>query len=116
LGAAVTPAARALLEVADASAVVVRGCYLALRRAVHAPGLARCAGVVLVDEPGRSLGATEVADVLDRPVLARIPVKAAIARAVDAGIFAPRLPDALVRPVTELLDGLGLLAARGKAA
>jgi hypothetical protein len=121
LGAAIAPASRALLEVADASAVVVRGCYLGLRRAVHAPGLARAAGVVLVDEPGRSLGAREVADVLDRRVLARVPVRGAIARAVDAGIFAARLPDPLVRPVTELLDGLGLLpagrgAARGEAA
>ena len=121
LGTAVTPASRALLEVADASAVVVRGCYLALRRAVHAPGLARTSGVVLIDEPGRSLGAREVGEVLGRSVLARVPVKVAIARAVDAGIFAARLPDPLVRPVTEMLDGLGLLpagggTARGKAA
>ncbi|MGI8797654.1 MAG: hypothetical protein ACR2IR_13920 [Acidimicrobiia bacterium] len=116
LGAAVAPAARALLEIADASAVVVRGCYLALRRAVHSPGLARSAGIVLVDEPGRSLGAREVAEVLDRRVLARVPVRAATARAVDAGVLAARLPDSLARSATEMLDGLGLLAARGKAA
>ena len=65
--------------------MVVRGCYLTLRRAVAAPGLGVTHGVVLVDEPGRSLGAREVADVLGRPVLARVPVRAAIARAVDAG-------------------------------
>lgn len=116
LGAAVAPAARALLEIADASAVVVRGCYLALRRAVHSPGLARSAGIVLVDEPGRSLGAREVAEVLDRRVLARVPVRAATARAVDAGVLAARLPDSLARSATEMLDGLGLLPARGKAA
>ena len=116
LGAAVAPAARALLEIADASAVVVRGCYLALRRAVHAPGLARSSGVVLVDEAGRSLGAREVADVLDRRVLARVPVRAAIARAVDAGILAPRLPDALARAATEMLAELGLLPVGRRAA
>jgi len=116
LGAAVAPAARALLEIADASAVVVRGCYLALRRAVHSPGLARSAGIVLVDEPGRSLGAREVAEVLDRRVLARVPVRAATARAVDAGVLAARLPDSLARSATEMLDGLELLPARGKAA
>ena len=37
------------------SIVVLRGCYLALRRAVHAPPLEHTAGVVLLDEPGRSL-------------------------------------------------------------
>ena len=37
--------------------VVLRGCYLALRRAVHAPALAATAGAVLLEEPGRSLSA-----------------------------------------------------------
>ena len=113
LGPAVAPAARALLEVADVAAVVLRGCYLALRRAVRSPALARTAGVVLVEEPGRSLSANEVADVLDRPVLAHVPVKVAIARAVDAGILAPRLPDHLARPASEMLGRLGLLPVGG---
>ena len=96
---------------------MVRGCYLALRRGVHSPLLARSAGVVLVEEPGRSLGAPEVADVLDRPVLARVPIRPAIARAVDAGVLASRLPDALARPVARLLTGLALLPdRRGEAA
>ena len=38
-GAADDPATRALVEVADVVVVVIRGCYLALRRAVH---VARC--------------------------------------------------------------------------
>ena len=116
-GRATTPAARAVIEVADVSVAVVRGCYLALRRGVHSPLLARSAGVVLVEEPGRSLGAPEVADVLDRPVLARVPIRPAIARAVDAGVLASRLPDALARPVARLLTGLALLPdRRGEAA
>lgn len=116
LGTATAPAARALLEVADAAVLVVRGCYLALRRAVHSPGLARSAGVVLVQEPGRSLGAREVSDVLERRVLAHVPVRTAIARAVDAGVLASRLPDALARPASEVLGSLGLLPVRGQAA
>ena len=116
-GRATTPAARAVIEVADVSIAVVRGCYLALRRGVHSPLLARSAGVVLVEEPGRSLGAPEVADVLDRPVLARVPIRPAIARAVDAGVLASRLPDALARPVARLLTGFALLPdRRGEAA
>ena len=107
-----------MLEVADASLVVVRGCYLTLRRAVRAPRpLARASGVVLVAEPGRSLGRRDVADVLDRPVLAEVPVRAAIARAVDAGLLPTRLPEVLARPVHEALGRLGLLGdRRGRAA
>ncbi len=117
LGRARSPAARAMVEVADASVVVVRGCYLTLRRAVHAPPLARAAGVLLVTESGRSLGRREVEDCLDRPVLAEVPVRAAVARAVDAGLLPVRLPEVLARPVSEALGRLGLLRARrGQAA
>jgi hypothetical protein len=116
-GRALGPSARALVEVADASVVVVRGCYLALRRAVHSPLLERAAGVVLVEETGRSLGANEIADVLDRPVLARVPIRAPVARAVDAGVLAARLPDPLGRSATRILTRLGILSdRRGEAA
>jgi hypothetical protein len=116
-GSASAPAARALVEVADVSVVVLRGCYLALRRAVHSPLLARAAGIVLVEEAGRSLGPSEVRDVVDRPVLARVPVRSPIARAVDAGVLAARLPDALARPTFRLLARVGLLTQqRGEAA
>jgi hypothetical protein len=107
-GAASTPAARALVEVADASVIVLRGCYLALRRAVHSPLTGRCAGIVLIEEQGRSLGPSEVRDVVDRPVIARVPVRPAIARSVDAGVLAARLPDALARSAARLLARVGL--------
>lgn len=109
---AASPAARALVEVADASVVVLRGCYLGLRRAVHSPLLGRAAGAVVVEEQMRSLGATEVADVLDLPVLARVPVRASIARAVDAGVLSARLPDAIARPAARLLTRVELLVDR----
>lgn len=119
VGTATTPPARALLEVADVAIVVVRGCYLTLRRAVSAPGLALSAGVVLVDEPGRSLGSRDIADVLGRPVVARVPLRSAVGRAVDAGVFSSRMPDAIGRPARELLRSVGLetkAPARGAAA
>lgn len=116
-GTASAPAARALVEVADTSVVVLRGCYLALRRAVHSPLLARAEGVVLVEEAGRSLGPSEVRDVLDRPIMARVPVRAPVARAVDAGVLGARLPDALTRPTARLLRRVGLCTERrGEAA
>ena len=106
-GRAATPAARAVVELADAAVVVVRGCYLGLRRSVHSPMASRAVGIAFVDEPGRSLGSGEVADVLDRPVLTRVPVRASIARAVDAGVLASRLPDGLGRAAERLLDRTG---------
>jgi cellulose biosynthesis protein BcsQ len=115
-GRASDPATRAMVEVADVSVVVVRGCYLAVRRALRAPALARTAGVVLVEEKDRSLTEKEVGDVLDLPVLARVPVKAAIFRAVDAGVLAARLPEPIARPASVLVRRVGLGSARRGAA
>ena len=116
-GVADGPAGRALLEVSDATIVVVRGCYLTLRRSVRHPALGRAAGLVVVEEPGRAIGAKEIADVLGRPVVARVPARDAIARAVDAGVLAHRLPDALARPTVTALRAVGLLwDQRGAAA
>jgi hypothetical protein len=116
-GTAREPAARALIEVADVAVVVLRGCYLALRRAVHSPALEPTAGVVLLDEPGRSLGAREIGDVLDLPVLARVPVKEEIARAVDAGVLPTRLPQSLARAARDLVSRVGGRGGRrGEAA
>jgi hypothetical protein len=115
-GTARAPVHRAVLEVADVALVVLRPCYLALRRAVRAPSLAHTAGVVLLDEPGRSLSAQEVGDVLDLPVLARVPCQSRIARAVDAGVLVTRLPDPLGRAATDLLRRLGAPVGRRGAA
>ena len=115
LGCAQAPALEAIVEVADASVVVVRGCYLALRRGVRSPLLAHAAGAVLVDEPGRALGEKEVADVLGVPVLATFQMRPAIARAVDAGVLVARQPDQLSRPARRLLAHLGV-CSEGAAA
>lgn len=116
-GTAREPATRAIVEVADVAVVVLRGCYLALRRAVRAPALEHSVGVVMLDEPGRSLGASEIGEVLDLPVLARIPVDQRIARAVDAGVLPTRLPEPLARAATDFVRRLGGRAGhRGEAA
>jgi cellulose biosynthesis protein BcsQ len=115
-GRAADDAARALVEVSDHSVVVLRPCYLALRRAAAHELVRAASGVVVVEEPGRALGAREVADVLGVPVLASVPSRAAIARVVDAGVLVSRLPDALARPARALLEGLGVSMSRGHAA
>ncbi len=105
-GAGHWPAARGAAEVADRLLVVLRPCYLALRRAVDDPRLARSVGAILVDEPGRVLDADDVAAVLSVPVVGRFPVRPEIARAVDAGVLRDRLPTALGEAAAAGLDRL----------
>jgi hypothetical protein len=111
-GSATAPATRAVAEVATTTVVVIRCCYLALRRAVRSPVLARTSGVVLVEDAGRSLSAREVSEVLDLPVIARVPSRPAVARAVDAGVLVARFPDPLARPAAELLQRVGISTSR----
>ena len=89
------PETHELVAQATASLLVVRSCYLGLRRAVAAP--LRPSGVVLVREPGRSLGRADVEDVLGVPVVACIEQSVDVARAVDAGLLMARLPSPLQR-------------------
>ncbi|MEZ5171661.1 MAG: hypothetical protein R3A49_13095 [Acidimicrobiia bacterium] len=108
--------ADALLEVADVSVLVVRPCYLTLRRAVAMPTVARVDVVALVDEPGRALAAPQVLDVLGLRTSVKVPVRSSIARAVDAGVVVTRPPDVLRRTVREVLRVLGVDEDRAPAA
>ena len=81
---------RTVVECAPRSILVVRPCYLALRAAARSN--LRIDGVVLLTEAGRSLGARDVESVLHSPVLAEIPVLPQVARLVDAGLLASRVP------------------------
>jgi len=84
-----------LTATATTSLLVLRPCFLALRRAVVAP--LRGNGVVLVDEPGRSLGPGDVEAALGLPVVAVVPWDPAVSRRVDAGLLAAALPRDLAR-------------------
>jgi cellulose biosynthesis protein BcsQ len=101
-GSAPSPTSFAVAAGARLSLLVVRPCYLALRRALNAP--VEPSGVVLVGEPQRSLQQADVEDVLGLPVRAAIPWKPAIATAVDAGLLARRLPSQLERGVRDLVE------------
>ncbi|MEO5680684.1 MAG: hypothetical protein ABIS47_13560 [Acidimicrobiales bacterium] len=80
---------------ATASLLVLRPCFLALRRAVVAP--LRPSGVVLVDEADRVLGPSDVEAALGVPVVAVVPWDPAVARRVDAGLLGSSLPRGLAR-------------------
>ena len=92
-GRADSPEALAVVGGADESLLVLRPCYLALRRALDVP--IRPSGVVVVSEGGRSLDRHDIEAVLGVPVRAQVPVDAGVARAVDAGLLARRPPRAL---------------------
>jgi MinD-like ATPase involved in chromosome partitioning or flagellar assembly len=85
----------AVAAAASASLLVLRPCYLSLRQALQAP--LRPSGVILVSDPGRSLGRSDVEGVLGVPVRAVVGVDPAVARAVDAGLLGSRLPRGLER-------------------
>lgn len=80
---------------ADRSLLVTRPCYLSLRRAVRCG--VRPTGVILVDEPGRSLGPRDVEHAVGAPVEATVSIDPGVARAVDAGLLASRLPRVMTR-------------------
>ena len=109
-GSAAAGAGLALAAGAPVSLLVLRPCYLALRRALAAP--VRPSGVVLLTEPGRSLGRRDVEDVLGVPVRAEVAVEESVARAVDAGLLARRVPRALERA---LRAAVGAAAGRDAA-
>lgn len=94
-GAGTAALATVLAGAANRSLLVTRGCYLALKRAVAAP--VTPSGVVLVREPGRTLGPADVAEVVGAPIQAVVAVDPGVARAVDAGLLASRLPRGLAR-------------------
>jgi hypothetical protein len=94
-GVALDGPARTVAAAASRSLLVLRSCFLSLRAASRAT--LRPSGVVLVREPTRALGPSDVADVLSVPVVADVVVDPTVARAVDAGLFLARVPGPLHR-------------------
>ena len=93
---------RAAVLAAANNVVVIRACYLALRRF---RGLnLRCDSAVLVREPQRALSRGDVADTLDAPVSATVELDPAVARSVDSGMLVSRLPRRLDRTMAALAD------------
>jgi hypothetical protein len=98
-GSAVVPPA-GLVQAAERNLLVTRPCYLAMRAAVRQP--LRPTAVVLVDEPGRALDAADVEASLGAPVVVTLLLDPAVARAVDVGLLATRLPAGIRRALRSL--------------
>ena len=90
-----------LIAAADHTLLVTRPCYLALRLAA-ASGV-QPSGIVLVGEPGRALTARDIERSVGAPVVAELHYDPAVARAVDAGLLAARLPATLSHALTRAL-------------
>lgn len=67
--------------------LVIRPCYIALRRAAHRT---RPTDVFAINEPERALTVKDIGHVLGVPIHAEVPHTAVISRAVDAGVFPAR--------------------------
>lgn len=95
-----------LLDITTHSYLVIRPCYLALRRATAALGNQKNEfdGIILIDEPGRALTANDVATVLRLPVVARIALDPAVSRSVDAGLLANRVPKCIDDSLADLIS------------
>lgn len=82
--------------------MVLRPCYLALRRAMSETVDAH--GIILVTGGGRVLTRKDVEAVLGLPVVAEVPLDPDIARRVDSGLFHSHLPKALVANLASLVS------------
>jgi len=113
IDAGTLPVGEELLRAATHNLLVIRPCYLALRRAstsLHHETVA-CDGVIVVNEEGRALTPHDVSSVLKLPVRATLLVDSAIARAVDAGLLASRVPVALSTALASFVDELSIVGA-----
>ncbi len=101
--AATSTFATDIVELCVDRLLVVRSCYLTLR-ASREPPLSPT-GVILLRERGRALGLTDIESVIAAPVVAEVAVDLAVARAIDAGLVAARLPRTLVRMLAKVPSG-----------
>ncbi|NNK91339.1 MAG: hypothetical protein HKO87_02810 [Acidimicrobiia bacterium] len=89
-----------LMASAGRRILVVRACYLALRRAQRMAVGGH--DIVEVHEGGRALSTIDIEGVLGRPVAARVDIDPAIARVADAGLLTSRTPRRLRRMARDL--------------
>jgi MinD superfamily P-loop ATPase len=88
-----------LLAAAEQSLLVIRPCYLAIRRAALVSE--RPSGIVVVREPGRALSSRDIEHALGVPVVADVPYDPMVARAVDAGLLNARLPRSIAHSLKD---------------
>jgi hypothetical protein len=102
LGPEISSPGALIAATGDRTTAVLQACYLSLRRADRLPVVVD--DVVEVVEAGRSMSTLDVELVMGRPVSARISRDPGVARAVDIGSLASRLPRSLRRLARDLIE------------
>lgn len=87
---------------ADRRLMVMRPCYVGLRRVVSAP--ANWDGMILVRPPDRVLTTRDVMSVCDIPLAAEVIMTPDVSRVVDAGVLRSRVPHGLARALRPILS------------
>jgi MinD-like ATPase involved in chromosome partitioning or flagellar assembly len=99
VGAIASKFALGVAASASVSLLVMRPCYMSVRRATAAP--IRPSGVILVHEPGRVLKREDVEAGLGVPVRAELVWSEGVARLVDVDGLLGRVPRSLAKPLRE---------------
>ena len=102
--AGISSVSKTLWEVADTNYLIIRPCYLALRKAVEQNR--STTGVILITGGDRVLTRRDVQSVLKTEVVAEIALDPEIARRVDSGLLHSRIPPALSAALSPLLTHL----------
>jgi len=85
--------------------LVTPACYVALRRILEADvAEMELDGIVLIEEAGRALDASDIEAVTRTSVVAKVRRDLAVARSVDAGLLTRRVPPRFVaHPLKQLI-------------
>lgn len=89
-----------LLQRTDRSLLLVKSCFLAVHGTVGTT--LRVDGVVVFGDEERRITDQDIAAALGHPVLATLLLQPGVARAVDAGLLAARLPRSFARSLEAL--------------
>jgi hypothetical protein len=96
----------AFLDSFDRSLLMVKSCFLAVAATIgqgnRTSRTKRIDGLVVLRDEERRISDYEISAALGLPVLASILLQPAVARAVDAGLLASRLPRSLTRSLAAL--------------
>lgn len=82
--------------------IVIRPCYLALRRARLVEHSSHSA--IVVREPNRVLVSADIESVLGLPIAAEVSLTSDVARRIDAGIVSTRPPSSLMKELAPLVE------------
>ena len=92
---------RQAVRAAATNIVVVRACYLALRRFGRLDLAADA--IVFLREPRRALVAADLETTVGAPVVGTVEIDPAVARATDSGLLTSRLPRRLERQLVDVV-------------